>query len=107
MLAAPRLYGSGKVRSILRRPSCGSSRDRAGHRWRSAITGIAQPVVTRLTGAQADWAGRKDRERAGLMATHTLRPEGSAGLRVPMARGPGISGQAVRDPGTGSPAIRG
>ena len=42
--AAPRLCGRGKVRSILRLPSCGSSLDEAGHRWRSAITGRAQRV---------------------------------------------------------------
>src|SRR5436309_3183294 len=61
MLAAPRLCGWGKVRSILRRPSCGSSRDRAGHRWRSAITGRAQPVFRRRTGTQAAVVGRSER----------------------------------------------
>ena len=46
--AAPKLYGPGKVRSILRLPSCGSSLDEAGHRWGSAITGRA--ITRRVRG---------------------------------------------------------
>jgi len=45
--AAPWLYARGKVRSFLRLPSCGSSLDKAGHRWGSAITGRVQSPPAR------------------------------------------------------------
>ena len=45
--AVPRLCGSGKVRSILRLPLCGSSLDKAGHRWRSATVSSARPISSR------------------------------------------------------------